>query len=43
MNLLIETQAFLWFESGDSRLSQIAAKAMQNPANTNFISLAQCH
>jgi PIN domain nuclease of toxin-antitoxin system len=40
MNLLIDTQAFLWFESGDLRLSQTATKAMQNAANTNFISLA---
>jgi len=40
MNLLLDTQAFLWFESGDSRLTTLARQAIQDPANTKFISLA---
>jgi PIN domain nuclease of toxin-antitoxin system len=40
MNLLLDTQAFLWFEVGDSRLSPIAVQAIKNPLNIKFISLA---
>jgi PIN domain nuclease of toxin-antitoxin system len=40
MNLLLDTQAFLWFESGDLRLSAAARQTIQDPANTKFISMA---
>jgi PIN domain nuclease of toxin-antitoxin system len=40
MNLLLDTQAFLWFESGDSRLSSAAKQIIQDPTNIKFISLA---
>ena len=39
MNLLLDTQAFLWFESGDAHLSPIAVQAIKNPLNIKFISL----
>ena len=40
MNLLLDTQAFLWFEAGDSRLSATARQAITNKLNVKFISLA---
>ncbi len=40
MNMLLDTQAFLWFESGDSRLSDSAKQTILNPDNIKFISMA---
>ncbi len=40
MNLLLDTQAFLWYEAADSRLTDKAKDAIQNPANIKFISIA---
>ena len=40
MNILLDTHAFLWFESADSRLSKTAKEAIQNPENIKYISIA---
>jgi PIN domain nuclease of toxin-antitoxin system len=40
MDLLVDTQAFLWFENGDARLSQVAKDAISNPSNRKFLSIA---
>lgn len=40
MNVLLDTHAFLWFESADSRLSKTAKEAIQNPENIKYISIA---
>lgn len=40
MNLLLDTQAFLWFESGDQRMTLVARQAILNPDNIKFISMA---
>ncbi len=40
MNLLLDTQAFLWFESGDYRLSVVAKQAITSQDNIMFISIA---
>lgn len=40
MNLLLDTQSFLWFESGDSRLSETAKKNISDSSNTKFLSIA---
>ncbi len=40
MNLLIDTQAMLWFASGDKRLSKKARKAIETPNCKNYISIA---
>lgn len=40
MNLLIDTQAILWFIEGDQRLGRNARTAIEKKANTCFISMA---
>ncbi len=40
MNILLDTQAFLWFDRADSKLSAIAKRAIEDPANEKFISPA---
>lgn len=40
MNLLVDTQAMLWFVNGDERLSRKARKAVETPDCQNYISIA---
>jgi len=40
MNLLLDTQAFLWFESGDKRITATVKQAITEPVNVKFISMA---
>lgn len=40
MNLLLDTQAWLWFHLGDARFSQRAREHVTDPINTNFVSPA---
>jgi len=40
MRLLLDTQVFLWWISDDAALSKKARKAIANPANECFFSLA---
>jgi len=40
MHLLVDTQALLWFEAGDKRLSPTAKAAITNPDNIRSVSLA---
>lgn len=40
MNLLLDTQSFLWFVSGNASLSKKAKEAIENNNNTNYISIA---
>jgi PIN domain nuclease of toxin-antitoxin system len=40
MNLLLDTHAFLWFITNDSRLSAAALALIQSPANRRLLSLA---
>ena len=42
MKLLVDTQAMLWFVTGDSRLSAGARRAIETPDTTSFISVASC-
>jgi len=39
MNLLVDTQAMLWFVSGDKRLSKKARKAIETPNCKNYVSI----
>ena len=39
MRLLLDTHVFLWFISGDSRLSSTAQQAVREPANDVFLSV----
>lgn len=39
MRLLLDTHVFLWFISGDSRLSSIAQQSIRDPANDVFLSV----
>jgi PIN domain nuclease of toxin-antitoxin system len=39
VNLLLDTHALIWFLEGDSQLSQTARSAIENPENTNFVSI----
>jgi len=40
MNLLLDTHAFLWFLSGDMRLTNIARDAVSEPTNQVYVSAA---
>ena len=40
MNLLLDTNAFLWFISGDERLSENARPAMEDLSNNCYVSIA---
>lgn len=40
MNLLVDTQAMLWFAAGDERLSPRARQAIEDPGTTSYISIA---
>lgn len=40
MNFLLDTHAFLWFINGDAKLSEKAKQEIENPGNTNYISIA---
>lgn len=40
MNLLLDTHAFLWFVGGDSSLSSSAREAIEDTANSCFVSMA---
>lgn len=40
MNLLLDTHAFLWFATGDERLSDAARAAISVPSNRRLVSAA---
>lgn len=40
MKLLLDTQAFLWFVAGDTRLSARARRRIEDPRNERFLSIA---
>ncbi len=40
MNILLDTQAFLWFVGGDGRLSEVARGAIEDRRNTSYLSMA---
>ena len=40
MNILLDTQSFLWFVSGNNSLSSIARKAIENDSTINYISIS---
>ena len=40
MDLLLDTCAFIWWDSGSGDLSAVAAAALQDPANRLHLSLA---
>lgn len=40
MRILLDTHALLWFYLGDARLSRQARTAIEDPANTKFVSPA---
>ena len=40
MNLLLDTHAFLWFISGNSKLSSISREEIENPENLKLVSIA---
>ena len=40
MQILLDTQIFLWFDSGSSRLSSAKRSAIADPANEVFLSVA---
>lgn len=40
MNLLLDTHAFLWFATGDERLSDPARAAISAPSNHRLVSAA---
>ncbi|MDD1627170.1 MAG: type II toxin-antitoxin system VapC family toxin [Methylococcaceae bacterium] len=40
MNLLLDTHTLIWFLEGDTTLSTNAKNLIENPANTNFVSVA---
>lgn len=40
MNLLLDTNAFLWFCEDNPNLSSIGKQYIENPNNTSFISMA---
>ncbi len=42
MNLLIDTNAFLWFAWDDPRLSVTARAYIEDPANRIWVSIASC-
>ncbi len=40
MNLLLDTHTLIWLLEGDNNLSSTATEQIENPANTNFVSVA---
>lgn len=40
MNYLLDTHAFLWWDTLDPQLSSIALQVLQNSANTIYVSMA---
>jgi len=40
MHVLVDTQALLWFEAGDKRLSSIARSTISDPDNIKSVSMA---
>ena len=40
MNLLLDTNAFLWFIAGDENLSSVARTTIENPENNRYLSVA---
>jgi len=40
MNLLLDTHTFLWFISGDERLSEVSRQAIEAEANAKLVSIA---
>jgi PIN domain nuclease of toxin-antitoxin system len=40
VNLLVDTQALLWFVAGDERLSSRAREAIEAPDTVNYVSVA---
>jgi PIN domain nuclease of toxin-antitoxin system len=40
MNLLLDTHTLIWLLEGDANLSAAAKEQIENPANTNFVSVA---
>ena len=40
MKILLDTQSFLWFVNGDNKLSKVAIRSIENPANEKLLSLA---
>src|SRR3569833_2465614 len=42
MNLLLDSQALLWFLWDDPRLSAAAKSAIENAANRKLVSIASC-
>jgi len=40
MNLLLDTHTLIWLLEGDELLSAVAKEQIENPANTNFVSVA---
>lgn len=41
MNLLLDTNAFLWFTAGDLNLSQAARAAIEDETNNRYLSVAR--
>jgi len=39
MNNLLDTHALIWFFEGSNRMSATARSQIENPANTNFVSV----
>lgn len=40
MNLLLDTHTLIWFLEGEDTLSKAAKENIENPDNTNFVSVA---
>ena len=40
MDLLLDTSAFLWFSEDNPKISSTARQYIENPNNTNFLSMA---
>ena len=40
MDILLDTHTFLWFFNGDSQLSLLAKKMIEDPKNTKYVSIA---
>jgi PIN domain nuclease of toxin-antitoxin system len=42
MTLLLDANAFLWFVWNDARLSAVAKRSIEDPANRKLVSAATC-
>ncbi|MBD2753628.1 type II toxin-antitoxin system VapC family toxin [Spirosoma validum] len=40
MNLLLDTHTLIWYLEGNLQLSQTCQNLIENPSNTNFVSIA---